>query len=249
MKAHERKPGPYPYYGANGQQGTIDGFIFDEPLVLLAEDGGHFDEPWRGIAYRISGRSWVNNHAHVLRANGGLIPEFLECQLRTLDVRPYITGTTRGKLTQSDASRIPIFKPPITEQRRIVDVLDRAASIRRLRRQAQQTARQIIPALFVQTFGGPATNPLGWPVTSIEEIAEVGSGAGFPIKFQGDQNAEIPFYKVSDMNAPGNEFRMSTANHYVSRTVQKGLRAKLFPSGTVVFPKIGAAIATNKRES
>ena len=67
VKESERIPGPYPYYGANGKQGTINNYIFDEPLVLLAEDGGHFDNPSRGIAYRVEGRSWVNNHAHVLR--------------------------------------------------------------------------------------------------------------------------------------------------------------------------------------
>lgn len=66
VKASDRVPGPYPYYGANGQQGTIDDYIFDEPLVLLAEDGGHFFEPQRGIAYKITGKTWVNNHAHVL---------------------------------------------------------------------------------------------------------------------------------------------------------------------------------------
>ena len=58
----DRRSGPYPYYGANGLQGTIDEYIFDEPLVLLAEDGGHFDDPERGIAYRVSGKTWVNNH-------------------------------------------------------------------------------------------------------------------------------------------------------------------------------------------
>lgn len=63
----DRKPGPYPYYGANGQQGLINDFLFDEPLILLAEDGGHFDSPDRGVAYRINGKTWVNNHAHVLR--------------------------------------------------------------------------------------------------------------------------------------------------------------------------------------
>ena len=70
VTASDRRAGPYPYYGANGQQGTIDHFIFDEPLVLLAEDGGHFGESERGIAYRISGKTWVNNHAHVLRRPG-----------------------------------------------------------------------------------------------------------------------------------------------------------------------------------
>jgi hypothetical protein len=67
---HRRKPvaeglrssGPFPYYGANGQQGWIDDFLFDEPLVLLAEDGGHFGSKTKPIAYKIAGKTWVNNH-------------------------------------------------------------------------------------------------------------------------------------------------------------------------------------------
>jgi type I restriction enzyme S subunit len=63
------RQGVVPYYGANGQQGWIDDFLFDEELVLIAEDGGFFDEyAIRPIAYRINGKSWVNNHAHILRA-------------------------------------------------------------------------------------------------------------------------------------------------------------------------------------
>jgi type I restriction enzyme S subunit len=60
----EKRIGDIPYYGANGLQGYIDDFIFDEPLILIAEDGGRFDEySTRPIAYRISSKSWVNNHA------------------------------------------------------------------------------------------------------------------------------------------------------------------------------------------
>jgi type I restriction enzyme S subunit len=55
VKESERLPGPFLYYGANGQQGTIDAYLFDEPLILLAEDGGFFETPERGIAYRIVG--------------------------------------------------------------------------------------------------------------------------------------------------------------------------------------------------
>jgi type I restriction enzyme S subunit len=77
VRESDRQPGPFPYYGANGQQGTINSYIFDEPLVLLAEDGGYFDEPERCIAYRISGKSWVNNHAHVLRPRKGLDLDYL----------------------------------------------------------------------------------------------------------------------------------------------------------------------------
>ena len=56
ITASERVPGPYPYYGANGQQDSVADYIFDEPLVLLAEDGGPFDQPDRGIAYAIEGK-------------------------------------------------------------------------------------------------------------------------------------------------------------------------------------------------
>ena len=72
----EKRIGDIPYYGANGLQGYIDDFIFDEHLILIAEDGGRFDEfTTRPIAYRISGKSWVNNHAHVLRAKTGFLPK------------------------------------------------------------------------------------------------------------------------------------------------------------------------------
>jgi type I restriction enzyme S subunit len=199
VKANDRVAGPYPYYGANGQQGTIDGFLFDEPLVLLAEDGGHFDEPQRGIAYLISGKTWVNNHAHVLRANNGFIPDFIECQLKHRDIRAYITGTTRGKLTKSDASRILISRPPINEQRRIVDILDRAASIRRLRRQARETARQIVPALFNQMFGDPMTNPMAWPVAPLETVANVASGVTKGRRLNAAEVVDVPYMRVANV--------------------------------------------------
>ena len=62
ITASNRESGPYPYYGANGQQDSVADYIFDEPLILLAEDGGLFDQPDRGIAYAIEGKTWVNNH-------------------------------------------------------------------------------------------------------------------------------------------------------------------------------------------
>jgi type I restriction enzyme S subunit len=133
VKEADRKPGPFPYYGANGQQGTIDAYIFDEPLVLLAEDGGFFDAPERGIAYRISGRTWVNNHAHVLRPRAGLDIAFLCRVLENYEVTPFISGTTRSKLTKGQAEKIEIPLPPLDEQRRIAAVLDQADELRQRR--------------------------------------------------------------------------------------------------------------------
>jgi type I restriction enzyme S subunit len=107
----DRVPGPYPYYGANGKQDSVAEFIVDEPLVLLAKDGGHFGNLDRTIAYQVDGKFWVNNHAHVLRPTTRIDIRYLCRHLERYDVMPFVTGTTRGKLTKGAASRIPILLP------------------------------------------------------------------------------------------------------------------------------------------
>ena len=86
-----------------------------------------------------------------------------------------------------------------------------------------------------------------WHKSPIKKVAHVESGFGFPRQYQGVLNAEIPFYKVGDMNLSGNESEMRVSSNTISKEVLKTLRAKVFPPGTVIFPKIGAAIATNKK--
>ncbi len=111
----------FPYYGATGQVGLIDGYLFDEELVLLGEDGAPFYEPTKHKAYMIKGKSWANNHAHVLKAIEGLTLNSFVCNyLNTFDYHGYVTGTTRHKLNQAPMRKIPIPLPPLTEQHRIV---------------------------------------------------------------------------------------------------------------------------------
>ncbi len=134
----DRKPGNVPYYGANGQQGWIDRALFDEPLILVAEDGGYFDAPERGVAYRINGPAWVNNHAHILRAvTSHVDTEFLHRALRHFNFLPFISGTTRAKLNQGQLNAVKLAVPPLDLQRafvtrvehlrRVVDLAARAA--------------------------------------------------------------------------------------------------------------------------
>ena len=108
----------FPYFGATQQQGWIDDFLFDENLVLLGEDGVPFLDPLRPKAYRITGKTWVNNHAHVLRPVLAL-PEFLVMALNTFDYRGRVMGATRSKLNQGQMRTMPIFLPPLPEQHRI----------------------------------------------------------------------------------------------------------------------------------
>ena len=116
--------GDIPYYGANGVVDYVNDFIFNEDLVLLAEDGGHFDEfLTRPIAQIISGKSWVNNHAHILRANSLISIDFLYYSLVHKDIRKYIVGGGRAKLNKSDLLSIIISLPKLNEQKKIASFL------------------------------------------------------------------------------------------------------------------------------
>ncbi|MBD1902696.1 restriction endonuclease subunit S [Trichocoleus sp. DQ-A3] len=122
----QQRIGNIPYYGATGQVGWIDNFLFDEQLLLIGEDGAPFFDKSKSIAYTISGKSWVNNHAHVLRSIPGLTSNYLlKHYLNQFDFRGYVNGTTRLKLTQSLMSQIPVRLPPLNEQSRIVAKLEK----------------------------------------------------------------------------------------------------------------------------
>ena len=127
LNAEEREKikGNIPYCGANGIQGYISEYIFDEDLILLAEDGGNFDEyQTRPIAYRISGKSWVNNHAHVLRSKEGYDFSFVFYSLQHKNLIPFIKGGTRAKLNQAELREITIWDAPLPIQQRIGEIIE-----------------------------------------------------------------------------------------------------------------------------
>lgn len=116
--------GQYPYYGANGFLDGINDYIFDDNLILMAEDGGYFEEyKTRPIAYLVGGRCWVNNHAHVLRAKEGWVREWIFYNVVHKNILPHIGGGTRSKLNQKELRAIPIPAPPFIEQRSIAEIL------------------------------------------------------------------------------------------------------------------------------
>ncbi len=118
------RQGVYPYYGANGIQGFINDYIFEGEYVLLAEDGGNFDQ-WedRPISYFVSGKFWVNNHAHILKAKGDNITRFIHYSLVHKNILKHINGGTRAKLNQSDMRDIELLRPPLPEQKKIAAIL------------------------------------------------------------------------------------------------------------------------------
>ncbi len=122
------RSGVIPYYGANGPVGWIDDYIFDEPLVLVVEDET-FTGREKPFCYKISGKSWVNNHAHVLRAKA-VTSEYLNYSLSYYPFTPLTTGTTgRRKLTKNALLNASYAIPPLAEQQRIVTEVERRLSL------------------------------------------------------------------------------------------------------------------------
>ena len=120
-----RRQGDYPYWGANGVVDAIDDFIFDEPLVLLGEDGAPFFDKSKSVAFFVTGRIWVNNHIHVLRTETGFEPRFVAYALNATDYTPWIEGSTRDKLTQDKMGSILLPTPTLAEQQTIANFLDK----------------------------------------------------------------------------------------------------------------------------
>jgi type I restriction enzyme S subunit len=179
----------YPYYGATGQVGFIDDFITDGEYVLIGEDAAPFFDHTKPVAYKISGKTWVNNHAHVLKPI--INQEYCLHYLNSFNYAGFVEGTTRLKLTQGALKRIPIPLPPIAEQLRIVakaeelfSELDKGIGTLKTAKEQLKVYRQ---AVLKYAFEGKLTNPDleegelpdGWGLKKIEDVAEIIGGIAF----------------------------------------------------------------------
>lgn len=112
----------YPYYGATGLVGYIDDYLTDGEFVLIGEDAAPFYNPTKGLAYKIKGKTWVNNHAHILKPL--INDDFILYYLNQFNYKGYVSGTTRLKLTQGSLNIIPVKVAPLPEQRAIVKKIE-----------------------------------------------------------------------------------------------------------------------------
>ena len=127
-----KRQGQYPYYGASGIIDYIDDYIFDEPLLLLGEDGANILNRSTPLCFIATGKYWVNNHAHVMRPKSGQNIKFLCELLESLDYTRYNTGTAQPKINQEKCREIKLSLPVYEEQCRIASFL--ATLDRRLER-------------------------------------------------------------------------------------------------------------------
>jgi type I restriction enzyme, S subunit len=121
-----RNSGDVPYYGASGIVDYVADYIFNGNLLLVSEDGANLLARTYPIAFSITGKTWVNNHAHVLRFTEETTQRFVEYYLNSISLEPYVSGMAQPKLNQKALNSIPIPIPPLLEQKRIVAIVDEA---------------------------------------------------------------------------------------------------------------------------
>ena len=118
-----REAGAYPYYGASGIVDYVADYIFDGEYLLISEDGANLLARSTPIAFSISGKNWVNNHAHVIHFDFPEMRKYVEIYFNSIDLSKYISGGAQPKLNQDNLSKIPIPVPSLPEVKRIVNIL------------------------------------------------------------------------------------------------------------------------------
>lgn len=174
----DRKSGIYPYYGATGIQDYVDKYIFDGRYVLVGEDGAKWSS-FTQSAFIIEGKTWVNNHAHVLRTNDFLVDSFLVYFLNYSDLDSYISGAIIRKLTQASLRNIDIPLPPKSTQLAIVSELDKINELIRLKKEQLKDFDNLAQSLFYEMFGDPVENEKGWEVKKLIEVSSLINGRAY----------------------------------------------------------------------
>ena len=219
---HDRKSGPYPYYGATGVLDHVEGYLFDEPLVLVGEDGAKWGSGEQS-AFPVEGKIWVNNHAHVLRPRRNrLLDRFLIEVLNEADLTPHVTGVTVPKLNQGKLKNIQIPLPPLEVQKELAAEIEGYQKVIDGARAVVDNYRPHI-----------AINP-DWTMVELGEACDVFNGSTPSRKTKSYwENGTVPWFTVNDIRKNGRIIRETiqfTTNEALEET-----SLKLLPRNTVLL--------------
>ena len=239
ITASDREKGVYPYYGANGIQDYVSSYIFDDDLVLLAEDGGSFGSKTKPIAYRVSGKCWVNNHAHVLKPKEGIDVDFLCYSLMFYNTKGLVNGATRQKLTQSAMRKMKIPKLNIDIQQDIVKEIKSVISIIDIREKQLEKLSLLVRARFVEMFGDPVRNSKCLPVLPMTEVCEIidgDRGKNYPKQEEFFEDEYCLFLNAKNVTSQGFNF---SERMFITKEKDEVLRKGKLNHGDVVLTTRG----------
>ena len=244
INSEERKKriGIVPYYGAGGIQGYIDDYLFDEKIVLLLEDGDAFDDfQTKSIAQYVTGKSWINNHAHVLRANGDSY--FLFASLEHKDIRKWtqLAGASRKKLLKESMLKITVNMPSLQEQKKISDFLSNIDMIisnyTNTVKVWEERKKGIMWKLFSQEIrfkGDDESDFPEWEEKRLGEFCKTFSG-GTPKSGETRyyENGTIPFIRSGEIHD-------NKTDLYITKDGLNESSAKMVAAGDILYALYGA---------
>lgn len=238
VTANKRRNGKYPYYGANGLQDYVDDYIFDDELVLLAEDGGNFNSKDKPIAYRVSGKCWVNNHAHVLKPKQGISVDYLCYALMYYDVSGLVNGATRQKLTQATMRKMKIPILSEIDQLRIVEIMNSIQQLKNDYRSILHKLDVLIKARFIEMFGDININNKNWHTEHLGKLCNIVRGSS-PRPIEKYLGGDIPWIKIGDATDGDNIYLNSTKEHIIREGVNK---SRFVKEGSLIFANCGVSL-------
>ena len=200
ITSSDRIEGEIPYYGASGIVDYVKDYIFDEPLLLISEDGANLLARSMPIAFSVEGKTWINNHAHVLRFRDIKLQKFVEIYLNSISLETYVTGSAQPKLNQKMLNEIPI---PLLDEHQVglvVSSIEKLKNVSDKRKQELQALDDLIKARFVELFGDPETNSMGWDLCALSEKLNVLGGYAFKSDMF-DEEDGIPVLRIGNINA------------------------------------------------
>lgn len=226
----------YPYYGATKQVGYIDDYIFDDELILLGEDGVMFYDISKPKAYLIKGKSWVNNHAHVLKINNTKAnTNYVLYYLNIFNYQGYVSGSTRLKLNKSKMSEISIPLPTLEKQNQIAKTLDKANELVELRKESITKLDALAKSIFIDMFGDPVINPKKWKMTiCINEANCIVPGRDKPKSFTG----RLKWVTTGDLKDRRILLTKEVLLGLNSKEITE-VKAKIIPKDSVIFTCVG----------
>ncbi len=260
VRESDRKPGPYPYYGASGVVDHVDAFLFDGEFLLVSEDGENLRTRQTPVAFMASGQFWVNNHAHILSGNSQALTRYLHYAIQAIDVAPYLTGAVMPKLSQLSLNRIEVPTPPLAAQEAITELLGaldgKIELNRRMADTLEATTRALfkswfvdfdpvrakaegyatglpeeVVALFPAELNGERDLPAGWSRVRLGDVIELAYGKALPKEAR--RPGDIPVYGSGGENGFHHEPLVSGPGIIVGR---KGTVGSLKWAASDFFP-------------
>lgn len=249
LSAMERvkRQGRYRYYGAQGVIDYVDYYLFDGEYLLIAEDGENLKSLKQNIAQVVSGRFWVNNHAHIIQTNSKCRLRYLYYLINSMDISGYITGSAQPKLSQANMKKIELELPDILTQDKILSVLctvdKKIEENEKINKNLEQQAEALFKAWFLNYVPWNGSVPDSWIDGKLGDFVDIKRGGSpRPIqKYLSDSG--LRWLKISDVTSLQTPFVIDIKDHIIEDGLKKTVFLKegslvLSNSATPGIPKI-----------